>query len=158
MKKLVNAITALICACIMAGTIVASPTQQARAEDEAAIRKIVKCLQEAWNAGSGKDFAAPFDEDADYVIVNGMRVRGRKEIDAGHQGIFDTIYKNSRQSPTIQGIRFLSDTIAIAHIEWHLKLADSREGKAMNSLVLRKQNGQWSIAAFHNTRIESSQK
>lgn len=158
MKILVNAITVLICACIMAGTTAASPKRQARAEDEAAIRKIVTRMQEGWNTGSGKEFAAAFDEDADYVIVNGMRVKGRKEIAAGHQHIFDTIYKNSRQSSTVQTVRFLSDTIALAHVEWNLKLADAREGKAMNLLVLTKKNGQWSIAAFHNTRIESSQK
>ena len=158
MKILVNTMTAVICACFMAGTISASSKEQSRAEDEAAIRKIISRLQDGWNAGSGKDFAAVFDEDADYVIVNGMYIKGRKEIDAGHQRIFDTVYKNSRQSSTIQSIRFLSDTIAIAHVEWHLTLANSREGKAMNSLVIRKKNGQWSIAAFHNTPIESSQK
>ncbi len=150
--------TVLICACIMAGATAASSNRQARAEDEAAIRKIVSRLEEGWNAGSGKEFAAPFDEDADYVIVNGMRIKGRKEIDAGHQHIFDTVYKNSRQSSTIQTVRFLSDTIALAHIEWNLKLADAREGRAMNLLVLTKKNGQWSITAFHNTRIESGHK
>jgi uncharacterized protein (TIGR02246 family) len=142
----------------MAGTTAASGKRQARAEDEAAIRKIVTRMQEGWNTGSGKEFAAVFDEDADYVIVNGMRVKGRKEIDAGHQNIFDTIYKNSHQSSTVQTVRFLSDTIALAHVEWNLKLADAREGKAMSLLVLTKKNGQWSIAAFHNTRIQSSQK
>src|SRR6185503_6394517 len=135
MKRLVNAMTVLICACIMAGATGASPNRQARAEDEAAIRKIVSRLEEGWNAGSGKEFAAPFDEDADYVIVNGMRIKGRKEIDGGHQHIFDTVYKNSRQSSTIQTVRFLSDTIALAHIEWNLKLADGHEVSAMNLLV-----------------------
>ncbi|HKS39275.1 MAG TPA: SgcJ/EcaC family oxidoreductase [Blastocatellia bacterium] len=158
MKILVNAITVLICACVMAGTTAASPKRQARAEDEAAIRKIVTRMQEGWNTGSGKEFAAVFDEDADYVIVNGMRVKGRKEIDAGHQHIFDTVYKNSRQSSTVHTVRFLSDTIALAHVEWNLKLADASEGKAMSLLVLTKKNGQWSISAFHNTRIASSQK
>lgn len=158
MKILVKATTVLICACIMAGTTAASSNRETRAEDEAAIRKIVSRLQDGWNAGSGKEFAAPFDEDADYVIVNGMRIKGRKEIDAGHQRIFDTVYKNSRQSSTVQTVRFLSDTIALAHVEWNLKLADAQEGKAMNLLVLTKKNGQWSIAAFHNTRVQSGQK
>src|ERR1044072_1562299 len=158
MKILVNAMTAIICACLRAGTISASSKQQARAEDEAAIRKIVSRLEAGWNAGSGKEFAASFDEDADYVVVHGMRIKGRKEIDAGHQRIFDTVYKNSRQSSTVQTVRFLSDTIALAHVEWNLKLADSHEGKEMNLLVLTKENGKWSITAFHNTRIESSQK
>ena len=158
MKILVNAITVLTCACLMAGTAAASSKRQARAEDEAAIRKIVTRLEEGWNAGSGKEFAASFDEDADYVVVNGARVKGRKEISEGHQRIFDTFYKDSRLTPSIQTVRFLSDTIALAHIEWRLKRADSRETRSMNSLVLTKKNGQWGITAFHNTPIESSQK
>lgn len=158
MKTLVNAMTAIICACLMAGAISASPKRPYHTEDEAAIRKIVTSLEEAWNAGSGKDFAAPFDEDADYVVINGTHIKGRKEIAAGHQRIFDTVYKNSRQSPTVQSIRFLSDTIALAHVEWKLKLADAHEGKAMNSLVLTKKNGRWGITAFHNTRIDAGRK
>lgn len=158
MKIIVKAITVLICAGIMAGATVASPKRQARAEDEAAIRKIVTRLEDGWNAGSGKEFAAPFDEDADYVVVNGLRIKGRKEIDAGHQRIFDTVYKDSRLTPTIQTIRFLSDTIALAHIEWRLKRADSRETRSMNLLVVTKKNGQWGITAFHNTHVESGQK
>ncbi|MGA9768247.1 MAG: SgcJ/EcaC family oxidoreductase [Blastocatellia bacterium] len=154
MKILVNAMTAIICACLMAGTI----SGQSRAEDEAAIRRIVSLLQDGWNAGSGKDYAAVFDEDADYVIINGRHIKGRKEIEAGHQHIFDTIYKNSRISPAIQSVRFLSDTIALAHIEWQMKLAEGREGRAMNSLLLTKKNGQWSITAFHNTSVDPNRK
>lgn len=158
MKITVSAVTALICACIMAGATVALSGQQPRAEDEAAIRKIITRLQDGWNAGSGKDFAAPFDEDADYVIINGNYIKGRKLIEEGHNRIFATIYKNSQISPTIRSIRFLSDTIALAHTEWSLKLADSHESKAMISLVLIKKGGQWGITAFQNTSVEQGRK
>lgn len=145
--------------------IAVSAAQQAqpggRAGDEAAIRKIVSRLQDAWNAGDGKAFAEPFAADADYVIVNGMRIKGRDTIDAGHRNIFNTIYKGSNNTSSIKSIRFLRDDVAVAHVEWHLKYTRdgaAREGKAMNSLVLTRDNGQWSIAAFHNTPIEGSQK
>jgi hypothetical protein len=36
--------------------------------DEAAIRAIHRHLIDAWNEGSGRDFAAPFVEDADFVV------------------------------------------------------------------------------------------
>ena len=42
-----------------------------------------------------KAWGAHFAEDADYVIINGMRIKGREAIDSGHQQIFDTIYKGS---------------------------------------------------------------
>ena len=158
MKIPVNVVTALICACITAGATAASPNGQTRAEDEAAIRKVVSRLQDGWNTGSGKDYAASFDEDADYVIINGAHIKGRKLIEEGHNRIFSTIYKGSRIGPTTESIRFLSDTIALAYIEWNLKLADSRESRAITSFVFTKKNGQWSITAFQNTAIESGRK
>ncbi len=36
--------------------------------DEAAIRAIHRHMIDAWNEGSGRDFAAPFMEDADFVV------------------------------------------------------------------------------------------
>jgi len=128
-----------------------------RAQDEAAIRKIVTSLQDGWNKGDGKAFAAPFAADADYVVVNGMRIKGRDEIAAGHQRIFDTVYKNSHNTATVQSIRFLRDDVAVVHVEWHLKIDAAREGKAMCSMIMTKEKGQWSIVAFHNTPIAPAQ-
>ncbi|HET9531483.1 MAG TPA: SgcJ/EcaC family oxidoreductase [Blastocatellia bacterium] len=130
-----------------------------RAADEAAIRRIVKAVEDGWNAGDGKAFAAPFAEDADYVIVNGMRIKGRDTIASGHQQILDTIYKGSHNTATVLSIRFLRDDAAIAHVEWHLKYAENgiaHERKAMCSMVMTKQGGRWSIVAFHNTPITST--
>ena len=165
MKILVNVMVALICAHILASTLTASSEGQgaadSRAGDAGAIRAIISRLQEGWNSGSGKVFAESFAEDADYVIVNGMRIKGRSAIDAGHQQIFDTIYKNSNLSASVQSIRFLCEEVAIAHIEWHLKFGDPaapHSSKAMNTMVLTKKGGKWSIAAFHNTPIISQQK
>jgi uncharacterized protein (TIGR02246 family) len=148
-------------ACSMAAPLAEHPSSKARAEDEAAIRKIVALVEEGWNKGDGKVFAAPFAEDADYVVVNGMRVKGRNEIALGHQRIFDTVYKNSHNTGTVQSIRFLRDDVAVVHVEWRLQFrADdaAREGGAISTMVMTKQRGQWGIAAFHNTSIASSQK
>lgn len=145
--------------------IAVSAGQQAepggRAGDEAAIRKIVIHLQDAWNAGDGKTFAEPFALDADYVIVNGMRIKGRAAIDAGHRNIFNTIYKGSNNTASIQSVRFIRDDVAVAHVGWHLKFTENgaaREARAINSLLLTRDNGQWSIIAFQNTPIAGSQK
>ena len=137
------------------------PASGSRAEDEAAIHKITSRLQDGWNKGDGKAFAAPFAEDADYVVVNGMHIKGRDLIAAGHQRIFDTVYKKSRITGTIQSIRFLRDDVAVTHGEWHLKFQEgdtAREGKAMNTMVMSKEKGQWNIVAFQNTPIAPSQK
>jgi uncharacterized protein (TIGR02246 family) len=132
------------------------PARTSRAADEEAIRKLVLRMEEGWNKGSGRVFAEGFADDADYVVVNGMRLKGRAAIDAGHQGIFDTIYKESRITSAIQGIRFLRGDIAVIHVEWRLARRENgvpREGSAMSSMVVTKDGGRWAIASFHNTPI-----
>lgn len=128
------------------------------AQDEAAIRAIIRGVEAAWNAHDGKAFAAPFAADADYVIVNGGYIKGRDAIEQGHTQIFSTIYKESRNAATIKGVRFLRPDVAVAHIEWNLEFkagGETRKGHGMNTMVFTKDNGKWSIAAFQNTPIQA---
>lgn len=161
MKKVIAAIAVLVSLLVVSYSTAATAAPVDRAEDEAAIRAIIIRLQDAWNAGDSKAFAAPFAEDADYVVINGMRIKGRAIIDSGHRGIFDTIYKGSHISASPASVRFIRDDVAIAHIEWLLKFKEGdtpRENKAMNSIIMTKEKGQWSITAFHNTQILSNQR
>lgn len=125
--------------------------------DEASVRQVVQQVQDGWNAHDARVFAALFTVDADYVIVNGMRVKGRAEIEKGHAGIFSTIYKESHNVGTVQSIRFLRPDVAVVHVEWNLEFklgGETKKGHAMNTMVLTKDAGKWSIAVFQNTPIE----
>jgi uncharacterized protein (TIGR02246 family) len=125
--------------------------------DEAAVRQIVQQVQDGWNAHDGKAFAAPFATDADYVVVNGMYGKGREAIERGHTAIFTTIYKDSRNVATIKSVRFLRPDVAVAHVEWNLEFkmnGETKKGHAINTMILTKDGGKWSIAAFQNTPIQ----
>ena len=122
--------------------------------DERELRGLAQQLWDGWNGRSGNTFAAPFAEDADYVVVDGIRIKGRDVIAAGHQQIFDTIYRDSHNTATVRNIRFLSDDIAVAHVEWNLTLQqDTAVHKAMATAVMARNDGSWSIAAYHNTPV-----
>jgi uncharacterized protein (TIGR02246 family) len=128
--------------------------KQSSSADESAIKQIVQQVQDAWNAHDGKAFAAPFAPDADYVVVNGMKIKGREAIEKGHIQIFTTIYKDSHNLGTVKSIRFLRPDVAVVHIEWNLEVRPGGEkGQAMNTMVMTKENGKWHIAAFHNTPV-----
>ncbi|MFN2390712.1 MAG: hypothetical protein ABR566_01975 [Pyrinomonadaceae bacterium] len=43
-----------------------------KSEDAVAIRANVEQMVKGWNTKSGAEFAKPFAEDADYIIINGM--------------------------------------------------------------------------------------
>jgi uncharacterized protein (TIGR02246 family) len=134
-----------------------SPLINAQTTDEVAIRGIVQQLQDGWNTHDGKAFAAPFAENADYVVVNGMKITGKDAIEKGHTGIFTSIYKDSHNVGTIKSIRFLRPDVAVVHVEWNLEYKmgnENHKGHAMNSLVVTKEGGKWTIAAFHNTPIQ----
>ena len=128
--------------------------QTHRSADEAAIRENVKQLETGWNTKSGKLFAKPFAEDADYVIINGMYIKGRAAIDTGHQQIFDTIYKDTTVALTIKQIRFLRPDVAVVHVEARRK-GPTKEltQDAFLTMVMTKEKEGWTIAAFQNTAI-----
>ena len=144
---------ALLFACGLAVTAQA----QGASADADAIRQVVQQVQEGWNAHDGKAFAAPFAVDADYVVVNGMSLKGREAIANGHTGIFSGIYKDSRNAATVKSIRFLRPDVAVAIVEWNLEYregGETKKGHAMNTMVMTKEGGKWSIAAFQNTAIQ----
>jgi len=133
---------------------------QNRAEDEKAIRNIIQSLADAWTAGDGKKFGEPFAEDADYVVVNGVRLKGCEAIAQGHQRIFDTIYKDTKLKAEILKIRFLHKSVAVVHTQG--SIAKKPEAfpvvpGAFPSFVLSKENGKWQIVAFQNTANAESE-
>ena len=132
-------------------------TSQTSGTDESAVRQNVQRLEDAWNAHDGKAFAEPFAVDADYVVVNGMKIKGREEIARGHTQIFTTIYKESHNVGTVKGVRFLRPDVALVHVEWNLEFTvggETKKGHAMSTMVMTKEGGKWSIAAFQNTPVQ----
>lgn len=130
-------------------------------QDEAAIREIVRKAQDGWNADSGIDFAAPFAEDADYVLVNGRHVKGRAAIAAGAQADYRAIFRDSDNIYTVEDARFIRPDVAIAHVHQYLKYHDgetTQEARARSTWVLTKNDGEWSVTAFQNTPIAPSRE
>ncbi len=125
--------------------------------DEAAIRSIVQQMMNGWNAYNADEFAAPFSEDADYIVVNGRHVKGRAAIRDGHEEIFNSLYSNSHNEYSVEQVRLLQEDIALAHVRarlvyyWEEK---ERVGHARIGLVLLKDAGNWQVAAFQNTPIQ----
>jgi uncharacterized protein (TIGR02246 family) len=148
---LATALATVLAACALAATARATG-----ADDEAAIRDNVRQMETGWNRKSGALFAKPFAEDADYVVINGMHIRGREAIDKGHQHIFDTIMKETTLSLAVERIRHLRPDVAIVHVRARgttPQPAGPRETEARITLVMSKEKDGWRIAAFQNTEV-----
>ena len=126
------------------------------AADESAMREAVKQMETGWNTKSGATFAKPFAEDADYVIINGSYIKGRAVIESTHQRIFDTIFKDTTVSLTVQQIRFLRPDVAVVHVKGQRTSPTTELNQdAMLTLIMTKENRRWTIAAFQNTAVSS---
>lgn len=126
-----------------------------RGDDEAALRANVKQLETGWNTKSGAAFARPFAEDADYVVINGMHLKGQTAIEQGHQQIFDTIYKDTTLTLAVQQIRFLRPDVAVVHASGRRNGPGTESYAAVMTLVMTKEKQGWTIAAFQNTAVTS---
>lgn len=127
-------------------------------QDEATIRAIIAGLAACWNAGDGSGYGAHFAEDADFVVIDGRHVRGRAAIAAGHQQIFDTIYRGSRIAMAVESVRLVRPDVAIVHVRAHLKLQPQQgetpgENLVRSTWILTETDGGWQVVAFQNTAI-----
>ncbi|HEX9942280.1 MAG TPA: SgcJ/EcaC family oxidoreductase [Thermoanaerobaculia bacterium] len=118
--------------------------------------EIINHLERAWNAADGQAFGEPFTADADFVDIRGEYHRSREAIAAGHQGIFDSIYKGSSMKYELLQARKLTDDVILAHSRGTLTapagpLAGTHN--AVQSLVLIREGNGWKIASFHNTLV-----
>ncbi len=130
------------------------------AADDAAIRESVRQMEAGWNSKSGAAFSKPFAEDADYVVINGMHIRGRDAIGKGHQQIFDTFMKATTLGLNVKQTRYLRPDVAVVHVGARLKQpqpdGSAKETDAAITLVMSKEKGGWQIVAFQNTQVAAA--
>ena len=124
--------------------------------DEAAIRQSIKDLEDGWNTKSGALFAKLFAEDADYVVINGIHIKGRAVIESQHERIFATIFKDTTIKLEVKQVRFLRPDVAVANVSGHRD--STNKGliqDAIITVVMTKDRQGWTIAAFQNTAVKS---
>lgn len=125
--------------------------------EEPRLHQVVERLEVAWNNYDSVAWAALFAEDADFIHILGGHFHGRDAVEQGHRQIFDTIYKGSRNSYTVEGVRFVRPDVAIvfirAHLKWYLSGAEQNIDARPTLVAHKKDNGQWEIVAFQNTLI-----
>jgi uncharacterized protein (TIGR02246 family) len=120
------------------------------------VSDLVDQLEAAWNAADGSAFGRPFAEDADFVTIRGDHLRTRNVIAQGHQVIFDTIYKGSKVRYQLVEVRSITSGVLVAHVKATLNAPTgplAGEHSSLFTIVVAQHDGDWQIAAFHNTLI-----
>jgi uncharacterized protein (TIGR02246 family) len=120
------------------------------------VSDIVAELEKAWNTADGSAFARSFAEDADFVNIRAEHMRTREVIAKGHQGIFDSIYKESVVRYELSAVRAIAPAVLVAHVRSTLQAPTgplAGEHHSLFTLVLVQDQNNWRIAAFHNTLV-----
>ena len=125
--------------------------------EEAAVRALYQQLMDGWNQGSGDAFASVFTEDGDLIGFDGTHFKGRQEIAPFHQQLFDKWLKGSRLVGEVKDVRFLSPDVALMHAVGGTVMRGKTdpvpERDSIQTLVAMRQDGEWRLAAFQNTRL-----
>jgi uncharacterized protein (TIGR02246 family) len=128
----------------------------AKSDDESSIRQVQVSQADAWNRHDAAVYAALFTEDGDCVNVVGWWWKGRAQIESKLTAAFAFVFHESQLTITETEVRFLSPTIAIAHVGWTMTGAKTPPGmpeprQGIETQVLQKKSGHWLIESFQNT-------
>ena len=143
----------LLCLALAAlgGAVSAAPSN-----DESSIRQLQAAQADAWNRHDAAAYAALFTEDGDCVNVVGWWWKGREQIESKLKAAFAFVFHESQLTITDTSVRFLSPTLAVAHVSWTMTGAKTPPGMpeprvGIQTQVLEKQSGRWLIQVFQNT-------
>jgi uncharacterized protein (TIGR02246 family) len=113
------------------------------AQDDAAVRDVVKRYAEARDRGDEKSIAALFTTDADQLVSNGEWRKGKPEVVRGT--VASSKAETAKRTITVESVRFLTRDVAIADGRYEIG-----ERKMWTSLVIARTPEGWKISAIRN--------
>lgn len=134
----------LTCLAVLLAPVVAGSVNPS---DEQSIRNLVSQAINRLNGGDATAVSELWDEDADYVGVDGTLTRGRERI----QALFSAMVKSGagQERATIDQIRFITPDVATVDGSWIVAGARDANGKVLPPIrgrgfeLVRKRGGQW---------------
>jgi uncharacterized protein (TIGR02246 family) len=127
-----------------------------RAQDEAAIQAVLVDSYKAWEAGDAAGMVANYTADATAIMTGSLR-DSRDVIRASMAAAFDGPLKGSSTYNRPLSLRFVGRDAAIVVSESGILFAGETEvpeaGKVNATWVFEKRDGQWLIAAYHNSPV-----
>jgi len=159
--KFVSSVTmvAIIISAIVFTAGFSSMTVAQTAEDSAGVRGQFKEYERTFNTRNPAALAAFFTEDADFVMGNLPKARGRQAIENWWRGYFARQEPERRGTFILKSVRFIADGIALANIETTTGGRDTlgvelHTRKARGTWLLQRQNGSWLISAIRGMPTE----
>jgi uncharacterized protein (TIGR02246 family) len=148
---------------LLAVSLVAEPAKKrVFNREEAMIRRMPTRFAETWNAHAMEAMAELFTEDADFVTVGGIRLKGRARIRDEHAKRHEMQFKESVMTVRSVDVRFLKPDVALVHVDWGMERDRDPDGTSRSprngvmSWVVVRQRDEWRIASAHNTNARET--
>lgn len=128
--------------------------------DETAIRAVMEATTKAFSSHDAKAWAQFCTETARLVTVRGESMDGVAEIEKGLAIVFATRAGAVTLRTLDMSIRFIRPDVALAYLTNELSGLVGPDGQTqpphreLSIRVVVRNDGQWKIAAFHNTILQ----
>jgi uncharacterized protein (TIGR02246 family) len=127
-----------------------------RTEDQAAIQAVLVESYKAWEAGDADGMVADYTADATAIVTGSLR-DGRDMIREQMALAFEGPLKGTSTYNKQLGLRFVGRDAAIVVSESGILFAGQTgvpdTGRVNATWVFEKRDGQWLIAAYHNSPV-----
>ncbi len=160
MKALMQTVVAalLLSSAAYGQTNFSTTKNQQHMEAKEITEPILKSMETGWNTANGTTFALHFDDVSDFVDIRGTLHQKvtRLYIGEAHQGLFMSIYKDSKISYSLIQAHSIDGNTIFANAKAVLDAPGGPlAGKSTStiSLVIIKSGTDWKIKAFHNTLV-----
>jgi len=132
-----------------------------RPDDEAAIQAVLADSYKAWSAGDADGMVANYTQDATAIMTGSLR-DSRDVIRENMALSFAGPLKNTSTYNKQLSIRFVGRDAAIVISESGILFGSQTEvpdaAKVRATWVLEKRDGQWLIAAYHNSPAQAPER
>lgn len=122
-------------------------------KDGSAVRAVLDAVYAAWADNDADAFVAPYATDAT-AVHSGIVIEDRDAIRATMATVFAGELKGSKGIHQVQSIRFVGADTAIVLSRGAILFAGQAEpapeSRTLDGWVLCRQDGTWSVEAFHN--------
>jgi len=125
--------------------------------DQALVERLYQQLLNGWNRGDAVAFAAPFAEECEFIAFDGSHFTSRQALAEFHQPLFDKWMRGTRLVGPVERVRFLGPDAAVIYAIGGTilrnKTSAAPERDSLQTLAAQRQDGEWRLVAFHNTRV-----
>jgi len=116
-------------------------------DDEEQIRGLWRTMVKGWANSDAALFASVFASDVEFVTVRGEELFGREAVEAVHESLFGTVYRDTQLTAEAGLIRSLADDMYLVHATSTV----APPGLTTHAqAVVARHEGAWSVIAFHN--------